>query len=77
MKAAALLLVVLMATPALAATPVTLKSEMVDTDGTVTLGEIFEGAGAAGRTPVASRSGTTVMLSANAVQAAGRRAGEE
>jgi len=47
MKAAALLLVVLMASPALASTPVTLKSEMVDTDGTVTLGEIFEGAGAA------------------------------
>lgn len=75
MKAAALLLTVLMATPALAATPVTLRSEMVDADGTVTLGEIFEGAGAAGRTPVASRTGTTVMLSATAVQAAGRRAG--
>ena len=75
MKAATLLLTILMATPALAATPVTLRSEMVDADGTVTLGEIFEGAGAAGRTPVASRTGTTVMLSATAVQAAGRRAG--
>lgn len=75
MRAAAFLITILATGHALAATPVTLKSSMVDTDGTVTLGEIFEGAGAAGRIPVASRTGATVMLSAAAVQSAGRRAG--
>ena len=75
MKIAALLLVTLFATPALAGTAVTLKAEMVDADGVVTLGEIFDGAGTAGRTPIASRTGASVMLNAAVVQAAGRRAG--
>jgi len=75
MKIAALLLVTLLATPALAGTAVTLKAEMVDADGVVTLGEIFDGAGTAGRTPIASRTGASVMLNAAVVQAAGRRAG--
>ena len=64
-----------LAAPAFAATPVTLKAEMIDADGVVTLGEIFAGAGAAGSTPVASRSGASVMLNANAVRAAAARAG--
>lgn len=75
MKIAAFLIASLLAAPALAGTAVTLKADMVDADGVVTLGEIFEGAGTAGRTPVASRTGASVMLSAAAVQAAGRRAG--
>ena len=75
MKIAAFLIATFLVTPALAGTAVTLKTDMVDADGVVTLGEIFEGAGAVGRTPVASRTGTSVMLSAAAVQAAGRRAG--
>ena len=75
MKIATLLLATLLATPALAGTAVTLKAEMVDADGVVTLGEIFDGAGAAGRTPIASRTGASVMLNAAVVQAAGRRAG--
>ena len=75
MKFAALLLATLFTTPALAGTAVTLKADMLDADGVVTLGEIFDGAGAAGRTPIASRTGASIMLNAAAVQAAGRRAG--
>lgn len=63
-----------LATPALAG-PVTLKSDTVDADGVVTLGELFEGAGAAAKVPVATRSTSTVILDAYAVQAAARRAG--
>ena len=75
MKTLAVLAALTLATPAFAGTAVTLKAEMFDTDGVVTLGEIFDGAGAAGRTPVASRTGATVMLNAQIVQAAARRAG--
>src|SRR4051794_10397999 len=65
----------LIATPALAGAPVTLKADVTDADGVVTLGEIFDGAGAAGRTPVASRAGASVMLNAQAVRLAAARAG--
>ena len=58
-----------------AATPVTLKAEVVDSDGVVTLGDLFDGAGVAGRTPIASRAGASVMLSAAAVRGAAMRAG--
>ena len=76
MKAAALLFAsLLIAAPALAGTPVTLKAAASDADGIVTLGEIFDGAGAAGRTPVASRTGATVMLNAQAIRLAAARAG--
>ena len=75
MKALAALAALLIATPALAATPVTLRADASDADGIVTLGEIFDGAGAAGRTPVASRMGASVMLNAQVVRAAAARAG--
>ena len=75
MKAFAFLAVLAFAAPALAATPVTLKADASDADGIVTLGEIFDGAGAAGRTPVASRTGASVMLNAQAVRLAAARAG--
>src|SRR5689334_24067491 len=75
MKALALLLALAIASPALAGTAVTLRADASDADGIVTLGEIFDGAGAAGRTPVASRTGATVMLNAQAVRAAAARAG--
>ncbi len=75
MKIVAFLLATLLTTPALAGTAVTLRADMLDADGVVTLGEIFDGAGAAGRTPIASRTGASIMLNAVAVQAAGRRAG--
>lgn len=75
MKNLVVLIALMLASPALAGTAVTLKAAMVDADGVVTLGEIFDGAGAAARTPVASRTGASVMLNALAVQAAARRAG--
>ena len=59
----------------LAGQPVALKADAVGVDGLVTLSDIFDGAGAAGRTPLATRTGATVMLDALAVQAAARRAG--
>jgi flagella basal body P-ring formation protein FlgA len=63
-----------LATPAFAG-PVTLKPDTFDADGVVTLGELFEGAGAAAKVPVATRSTSVVILDAYAVQAAARRAG--
>jgi len=75
MKTFAFLAALTFATPALAAVPVTLKADAVDADGVVTLGEIFDGAGPAGATPVASRPQATVMLSAQAVRLAAARAG--
>ena len=78
MKVLALLLAAFaVASPALAGAPVTLKADASDADGIVTLGEIFDGAGAAGRTPVASRTGASVMLNAQAVRLAAARAGQD
>ena len=78
MKTLALLLAALaVASPALAGAPVTLKADASDADGIVTLGEIFDGAGAAGRTPVASRTGASVMLNAQAVRLAAARGNVE
>ena len=77
MKALALLTaaVLLAAGPALAGAPVTLKTDVADADGIVTLGDLFDGAGAAASVPVAARQGQTLMLDAALVQAAARRAG--
>jgi len=61
--------------PALAGLPVTLKSEIADGDGLVTMGDLFDGAGSAGVIAVARRSGATVVLDAGAVQTAARRVG--
>lgn len=61
--------------PAFAGQPVTLKAATYNVDGIVTLGDLFDGAGAAGRTPVASRTAASVVLNAQVVQAAARRAG--
>jgi flagella basal body P-ring formation protein FlgA len=63
-----------LATPALAG-GVTLKAETVDADGRVTLGDLFDGAGAAAGVLVAMRPGPTAVLDAAAVQASARRAG--
>jgi flagella basal body P-ring formation protein FlgA len=75
MKALVFLAALAIAAPALAATPVTLKADTVDADGVVTLGDIFDGAGPAGATPVASRTGASVMLNAAVVRGAAARAG--
>lgn len=69
------LLALLIASPALAGQPVTLKADTVDTDGIVTLGDLFEGAGAAARVPVAGKPGQSVVLDAAIVQGVARRAG--
>ncbi|WP_340647576.1 flagellar basal body P-ring formation chaperone FlgA [Phenylobacterium sp.] len=65
----------LSAAPALAGQAVTLKSETLDADGLITLSDLFDGAGAAGKVAVATRPGTTAVLDAGAVQLAARRAG--
>jgi flagella basal body P-ring formation protein FlgA len=65
----------LIAAPALAQTPVTLRAEPLDADGQVTLGDIFDGAGATGGMVVARRTGPSVVLDAGMVQIAARRAG--
>lgn len=64
-----------LAAPALAAQPVTLRADVSDSDGRVTLGDLFDGAGAAAGTPVAVRNGPSVVLDAGQVQVAARRAG--
>lgn len=63
------------ASPALAGQPVVLKAETVDTDGLVTLSDLFDNTGAAGKVPVAAKPGASVILNAAAVQGVARRAG--
>lgn len=65
---------------ALSATPaqagqVSLRADVSDADGRVTLGDLFDGAGGAADLLVATRSGPSVVLDATAVQMAARRAG--
>lgn len=70
-----LLVLALPAAPALAG-PVTLKANPVDTDGRVTLGDIFDGAGAsAADIVVATRVGPSVVFEAGSLQAQALRAG--
>ena len=69
------LAVLLIATPALAGTSVSLRSDTTDADGRITLGELFDGAGAASDVVVANRVGPSAVLEAGAVQIAARRAG--
>ena len=64
----------LMAGPALAG-PVTLRANPVDDDGRVTLGDIFEGAGAASGVVVANRAGPSVVFEAGQLQALAARSG--
>ncbi len=55
--------------------PVTLRGEIVDPNGQVTLGELFVGAGGASNVVVADRVGASVVLDAAAVQRLARQAG--
>ncbi|MDO9606928.1 MAG: flagella basal body P-ring formation protein FlgA [Brevundimonas sp.] len=55
--------------------PVSLKSNPVDDDGNVTLGDIFDGAGAAAGVVVAQRVGPSVVIEAGQLQAQARQAG--
>lgn len=54
---------------------VSLRIDVSDSDGLVTLGDLFDGAGAASGVPVANRAGPTVVLDAAAVQGLARRSG--
>lgn len=65
----------LAAAPALAAVNVTLKAEVLDDDGMVTLSDLFDGTGAAGRVQVAAKPGASTVLDAGAVQGLARRHG--
>ena len=65
----------LIASPALAGQAVTLKAQTLDADGIVTLSDLFDGAGAAGKVVVAAKPGASTVLDAAAVQALARRAG--
>jgi flagella basal body P-ring formation protein FlgA len=64
----------LLAAPALAG-PVSLKSNPVDADGAVTLGDVFDGAGPAAGVVVGRRSGPSVVFEAGQLQAMARQAG--
>ncbi|KQY30950.1 flagellar basal body ring protein [Caulobacter sp. Root487D2Y] len=76
MKVLALsLAALLIATPALAGQAVSLRSDTTDADGRITLGELFDGAGAASDVVIANRMGPSAVLDAGAVQVAARRAG--
>ena len=76
MKALALsITALLIASPAFAGQTVSLRSDTTDSDGQVTLGELFDGAGAASDVVVATRVGQSVMLDANQLQISARRAG--
>ena len=64
-----------LAGPALAGRSVDLKADTASPDAIVTLGDLFDNAGAASRVTVAERTGQTVTLDAAAVQTVARRAG--
>ncbi len=68
-------LAVAAAPPVVAGVAVNLKSETVDSDGTVTLGDLFEGAGGVAGVRVAARPGPSVVLDASAVQLLAHRSG--
>lgn len=62
------------AAPALAG-PVSLLADPLDDDGRVTLGDLFDDAGAAADVVVGQRLGATAVFEASQIQAAARRAG--
>ena len=64
----------LMAGPALAG-PVTLKTNPVDVDGQVTLGDVFDGAGSASGVVIGARSGPSAVFEAGQLQSLARQSG--
>ncbi len=64
----------LFAGPALAG-PVTLKANPVDSDGRVTLGDLFEDAGGASNVVVGQRAGPSIVFEAGQLQSLARQAG--
>ncbi|MGZ9098452.1 MAG: flagella basal body P-ring formation protein FlgA [Brevundimonas sp.] len=63
-----------LAVPALAG-PVTLKANPVDADGRVTLGDLFDGAGAAANVVVGQRAGPSIVFEAGQLQSLARQSG--
>ena len=55
--------------------PVTLKANPSDSDGRVTLGDVFDGAGAASGVVIGSRSGPSVVFEAGQLQSLARQSG--
>jgi flagella basal body P-ring formation protein FlgA len=68
-------LALLLAAPAFAGTPVMLNPNLSDAPQQITLGELFDDAGAARDVVVAERTGPTVVLDAAALQLFARRYG--
>ena len=64
----------MVAGPALAG-PVTLKANPVDDDGRVTLGDLFDGAGAAANVVVGQRAGPSIVFEAGQLQSLARQSG--
>ena len=65
----------LMAAGAAAAGPVTLKANPVDSDGRVTLGDLFDGAGAASDVVIGARAGPSIVFEAGQLQSLARQSG--
>lgn len=74
MRALILAAALLFAGPALAG-PVTLKANPVDSDGRVTLGDLFDGAGPASGVVIGARSGPSVVFEAGQLQSLARQSG--
>lgn len=55
--------------------PVTLKTNPVDADGSVTLGDLFDGAGGASNVVVGQRHGPSIVFEAGQLQAMARQSG--
>ncbi len=66
---------VLMLASAAVAGPVTLKANPVDSDGRVTLGDLFDGAGAAADVMVGTRAGPSIVFEAGQLQSLARQSG--
>lgn len=64
----------LVAGPALAG-PVTLRANPVNSDGRVTLGDLFDGAGAASQIVVGTRTGPSIVFEAGQLQSLARQSG--
>jgi|SRR5579859_107636 len=71
----ALFAVLAIATPALAGQTVTLRADTASAEESVTLGDLFDGAGSAAHVIVATRTGSSVVLDANVIKRMAQRAG--
>lgn len=65
----------LMVAGAAVAGPVTLKANPVDSDGRVTLGDLFDGAGAASDVVIGARAGPSIVFEAGQLQSLARQSG--